>query len=306
MTSFQFQAILQLLRSGPLPETLSIADRRAGEEAMAGQSPLPENVYVEEVTAVTVPALLIAAEGTRDERVILYLHGGGYCVGSPRTHRDFAWRLSAASAARVLLPDYRRAPEHPFPTAVDDAVAAYRWLLVEGIDPAHLVIAGDSAGGGLALAALVRLRDEGERLPAAAALLSPWVDLALTGNSLQSKAAEDPVLSPAQLQEFAELYLGDADPRTPLASPLYADLAGLPPLLIQAGGAEILLDDAVRLAERAEAAGVEVTLDVWPEMIHVWQGFAGFLPEGQTAVTKLGAFIRKHTAQAGLSPESPL
>ena len=292
MTSFQFQAILQLLQSSPMPGTISIADRRAGEEAMAGQSPLPENVYVEEVTAVTVPALLIAAERTRDERVILYFHGGGYCVGSPTTHRDFAWRLSAASAARVLLPHYRRAPEHPFPTAVDDAVTAYRWLLDQGIHPDNLVIGGDSAGGGLALAAMARLRDEGERLPAAAVLLSPWVDLALTGDSLHRKAAEDPVLSPAQLKEFATLYLGDADPRTPLASPLYADLSGLPPLLIQAGTAEILLDDATRLAERASDAGVDVTLDIWPEMIHVWQGFAGFLPEGQTAVTQIGAFVR--------------
>lgn len=295
MTSFQFQALLQLLRSGAAPEGMTIAERRAAEEMMAAQSPLPKNVYVEEVTAVTVPALLIAAERTRDERVILYFHGGGYCVGSPTTHRDFAWRLSAASAARVLLPHYRRAPEHLFPTAVDDAVTTYRWLLAQGIHPDNLVIGGDSAGGGLALATLARLRDEGERLPAAAVLLSPWVDLALTGESLRSKAAEDPVLTLAQLHEFAQLYLGDADPRTPLASPLYADLSGLPPLLIQAGTAEILLDDAARLAERADDAGVDVTLDIWPEMIHVWQGFAGFLPEGQTAVTQIGAFIRGRT-----------
>lgn len=292
MTSFQFQALLQLLRSGAAPEGVTIAERRAAEEMMAAQSPLPENVYVEEVTAVTVPALLIAAAGTRDERVILYFHGGGYCVGSPLTHRDFAWRLSAASAARVLLLDYRRAPEHPFPTAVDDAVMAYRWLLDQGIDPVHLTLAGDSAGGGLALATMVRLRDEGDRLPAAAVLISPWVDLALTGESLRSKAAEDLVLTLAQLQEFVDLYLGETDPRTPLASPLYADLSGLPPLLIQAGTAEILLDDAARLAERAGDAGVDVTLDIWPEMIHVWQGFAGFLPEGQTAVTQIGAFVR--------------
>lgn len=292
MTSFQFQALLQLLRSGAAPEGVTIAERRAAEEMMAAQSPLPENVYVEEVTAVTVPALLIAAAGTRDERVILYFHGGGYCVGSPLTHRDFAWRLSAASAARVLLLDYRRAPEHPFPTAVDDAVMAYRWLLDQGIDPVYLTLAGDSAGGGLALATMVRLRDEGDRLPAAAVLISPWVDLALTGESLRSKAAEDLVLTLAQLQEFVDLYLGETDPRTPLASPLYADLSGLPPLLIQAGTAEILLDDAARLAERAGDAGVDVTLDIWPEMIHVWQGFAGFLPEGQTAVTQIGAFVR--------------
>jgi len=296
MTSFQFQAILQLLRTSPTPENLSVAERRAAEEMMAAQTPLPENVYVEEITAVSQPALLIAAEGTRDERVVLYLHGGGYCVGSPLTHRDIAWRLSAASAARVLLLDYRRAPENIFPTAVHDVVAAYRWLLEQGIDPAHLALAGDSAGGGLALAAMVQLRDEGIPQPAAAALLSPWVDLALTGGSLHSRAGDDPVLTLAQLQEFARLYLGENDPREPLASPLYADLTGLPPLLIQAGTAEILLDDAVRLAERAEAAGVEVTLDIWPEMIHVWQGFAGFLPEGQTAVTQIGAYIRRHTA----------
>jgi epsilon-lactone hydrolase len=191
------------------------------------------------------------------------------------------------------LLDYRLAPEHPCPAALEDAVAGYRWLLERGVRPEQIVIGGDSSGGGLALATLVRLREQGVALPAAGVLLSPWVDLTIAGPSIQTRAAIDPLVSPESLRLAAGYYLGGADPRMTLASPLYADLRGLPPLLIQAGDHEVLLSDATRLAEQARAAGVDVTLDVWDEMWHVWQAWAEILPEGQQAIERIGAFIRR-------------
>jgi acetyl esterase/lipase len=226
---------------------------------------------------------------------MLYLHGGGYAIGSIVTHRGLAGRLSQAAAARVLLVDYRLAPEHPFPAAVNDATGAYRWLLAQGIDPARLIIAGDSAGGGLTIAALVAVRDAGMPLPAAAVCLSPWVDLEGSGDSVTTKATADPLVQKAGLLQLAAWYLAGANPRTPLAAPLYADLRDLPPLLIQVGTAEILLDDATRLAEKAIAAGVKVTLEPWEDMIHVWQLFAPMLPEGQKAIERIGVFVQQHT-----------
>jgi acetyl esterase/lipase len=243
-----------------------------------------------------VPAAWVVAPGAETGRVLLYLHGGGYVVGSINTHRDLAGRLSRAAAARVLLIDYRLAPEYPHPAAVEDATAAYRWLLRHGATPAHTVIAGDSAGGGLTVATLVALRDAGEALPAAGVCISPWVDLEGIGESMTTKASVDPIVQHQGLVWFADLYLGGANPRTPLAAPLYADLHGLPPLLIHVGAAETLLDDATRLAERAKTAGVDVTLEVWEEMIHVWHLFAAMLPEGQQAIERLGAYIRQRLA----------
>jgi len=295
MPSIEFQEIVKLIRENPTQKGLSIAERREAEDGMAAQFPLPPTIYYEEITAVSIPALLLAAKEVDDGRVILYLHGGGYCLGSILTHRDFAQRLSTACGARVLLIDYRRAPEHPFPAALEDALTAYRWLLAEGVDPSRMSIIGDSAGGGLAVATLLALRDAGERLPETAVLLSPWLDLALTGESLVTKEAEDIVLTTAQLQEFSELYVGNSDAQNPLISPLFADLVGLPPILIQVGSAEILLDDAIRFAPKAKAANIEVVLDIWGEMIHVWQGFAGIMPEAKQAIMKIGAFVREKT-----------
>lgn len=304
MPSPEFEAILQFLRQNPTPEDIPLAQRRRTARRMALQTPLPAGTYAEEMALPgpdenEIPALLLAAAGANDDEMILYLHGGGYVQGSIPTHRDLAARLSAKAATRVLLIEYRLAPEHPFPAAVRDATAAYRWLRENGVDAARLLVGGDSAGGGLALATLLALRDEGERLPAAAFALSPWVDLSLSGGSLQRNAATDPSLTRQMLADYAAMYLGDADPETPLASPLFADLSGLPPLFLQAGAAEILLDDALRLAEAAEAAGVTVTGDVWPEMIHGWQGFAGVAPEAEQALYRVGQFVRRVLADSG-------
>jgi phosphinothricin tripeptide acetyl hydrolase len=195
----------------------------------------------------------------------------------------------------VLLPDYRLAPEHPFPAAVEDAVSAYRWLMAQRIAPARIVIAGDSAGGGLAVATLLALRDTGVSLPAAGVCISPWVDLTGSGQSYATRADVDPIVTRDGIDRMALAYLAGKDAKAPLASPLFADLHGLPPLLVQVGDAEVLLDDAVQLAARAKAAGVDATLDIWDEMIHVWHWFFPMLDEGQSAIDRIGQFVQART-----------
>ncbi|HEY1362744.1 MAG TPA: alpha/beta hydrolase [Xanthobacteraceae bacterium] len=239
-----------------------------------------------------VGGVAVATPQSRADRHVLYLHGGAYCFGKPSHYRDFIWRIAAATGARVLCVDYRLAPEHPFPAALDDAVAAYRGLLAAGAAPSRIAIMGDSAGGGLTLATLLRLRDEGVGLPAAAVALSPWTDLALTGESYVGNAASDPMPAVRHVPGWARHYVAGADPRHPYASPLYGDPAGLPPTLIQVGSDEILRDDAVRMAERMRAAGCSVELEIWPRMPHVWQLFARIVPEGRWAVERIGAFVR--------------
>jgi len=294
MASPQLATLLQTMRSRPpVPADVTPEQMRQGLVALAAMMPTPPDVRRETVSAAGVPAEWVAAPGAAEERAILYLHGGGYVMGSIETHREMVSRLSRASGARGLVVDYRLAPEHPHPAALDDALAAYRWLLEQGGEPRRIVVAGDSAGGGLAVATLVAIRDAGLPLPAGGALLSPWVDLEGHGASMTSRAAEDPIVQREPLLALASLYLGGASPRTPLAAPLHADLRGLPPLLIQVGTAETLLDDASRLAEKARAAGVDVSYEPWEEMIHVWQLFAAMLPEGQQAIERIGEWTRK-------------
>jgi epsilon-lactone hydrolase len=294
-TSQQLETVIQMVKALMAKEANNVAEMRANfAEAMSALRAAPD-VTSTPVDAGGVRSEWIVPPGATEGRVLLYLHGGGYVVGSVDMYRDLISRLARAAGARALGIDYRLAPEHPFPAAVEDATAAYRWLVSHGTAPARIAIAGDSAGGGLTLATLTALRDAGEPLPAAAACLSPWVDLQGIGASMTSKAAVDPFVQKEMIQFMAQQYLGDRDPRTPLAAPLYADLQGLPPLLIQVGTAEVLLDDATRIAERARAAGVEVSLEVWDDMIHVWQLFAPILPEGQQAIERIGAFIRAHT-----------
>jgi epsilon-lactone hydrolase len=257
------------------------------------------------VAAGGVPAAWINVHGNASRRVICYLHGGGYTHGSIATHADLAARIARASGARALVIGYRLAPEHRFPAAVEDVLAAYRWLLENGGIPECCAFAGDSAGGGLVLATMVALRDAGLPLPAAGVCLSPATDLTGSGDTMRTNDCCD-ILPAADIPKFARQYLGDIDPRHPLASPLYADLHGLPPLLLQAGGAEVLLADSTRLAERARAAGVDVTLQVWPGMPHVWQGYAAAVPEGRQAIARIGEWVRAHVRDdgglAGLNP----
>ena len=297
MSRQQLQAIVEMLRSQPVvtPDA-SVEEARAGFEQVTSMFPVDADIKREAVSAGGVKAEWVSAPDADAGRAVLYLHGGGYVIGSINTHRSLAARLSRASKARVLVIDYRLAPEHPHPAAVDDAVAAYRWMLGQGLKPARIVVAGDSAGGGLTVATLLAIRDAKLPLPAAGACLSPWVDLEGIGESMTTKASADPIVQKAGLLLMAAAYLGGKDPRTPLAAPLYADLSGLPPLLIQVGTAETLLDDASRLAERARTAGVTVSYEPWESMIHVWHLFAPMLDEGQQAIDRIGEFVRKQAA----------
>jgi phosphinothricin tripeptide acetyl hydrolase len=276
----------------PPPESLTTAERRAQYERAEKVFPTPPDVKVEHVSAPVAPAEWLRPPAAEPGRVVLYLHGGGYVIGSPRSHRHLAAAIAAAAGASALLLDYRLAPEHPFPAAVEDATAAYRWLLEQAVAPARVVIAGDSAGGGLTVATLLALREAGVPLPAAAVCISPWVDLTCGGASYRTKAEADPIVRRAGVEQMAQAYLGPTPPRTPLASPLFADLRGLPPLLIHVGSDEVLLDDAAQLAERARAAGVEATLEVYERMIHVWHWFLPMLAEAETAVEAIGRFVR--------------
>jgi len=239
-----------------------------------------------------ISAVRVEVRQARSDRCILYFHGGGYMVGTAPLFRDFLWRLGVAARAAVLYFDYRLAPEHPFPAALEDAVRAYRWLAAR-LEPRRIAFAGDSAGGGLALATMHKLRDDGDALPGAAVALSPWTDLALTGESLRSNADVDPMMNAERIPAIADNYLAGADPRHPYASPLYGDASRLPPTLIHAGSDEILRDDAVRMAERMRAAGCEVEIDVWPRMPHAWHLYARILPEGRQAIDRIGAFLEQ-------------
>jgi acetyl esterase/lipase len=247
----------------------------------------------ERVQAGGVPGEWFRAPELDESRVLFYLHGGGYTIGSIESHRDLISRMCIASGVRGLAIDYRLAPEHPFPAQLEDALAAYRWLLASGVEASRIAIAGESAGGGLTLSTLVSLRDAGEALPAAAAVICPWVDLEVTGASIDQNARYD-YISRDALRISARRFARDDQQRDPLAAPLYADLHGLPPLLVQAGGAEALLDDARRIADRARAAGVDVTLEIDDEMIHAWHMLAQIEPRGQEAIDRVGAFVRRH------------
>ena len=266
----------------------SVEAQRARQEKSSRYVRLPANIQCQPVNVGGVPAEWIATPDA-SSAVLLYLHGGAYALGSIAAHREWVARLSSATTMRGLAINYRLAPEHPYPAALEDATTAYLWLVDGGIDPAQIIIAGDSAGGGLALATLVALRDAEKPLPAGAVCFSPWTDLALTGVSIRGKAKADPILDPESLAMYARYYAGEHDVSSPRISPLYADLTGLPPLLIQVGTDEILLDDAVRCAEKARAEGVDVTLEVWEGMFHVFQ-LIPFLAETKQAVESVGAF----------------
>jgi epsilon-lactone hydrolase len=275
-----------------------VAQRRRDIDARGLQYKLPADARIEPVSANGVKAEWSATADADPARVVLYLHGGGYVIGSLDSHRHLVVEVGRAARARTLAIDYRMAPEHPFPAAVDDALAAYRFLLAEGIQSSAITIAGDSAGGGLVVAAMVAIRDAGLPQPACGWPISPWVDMEAIGESMISKAATDPSVQKAGILDMARLYLSGANPRSPLAAPLYADLHGLAPMLIQVGAAETLLDDAIRLAQVAGSADVAVDLQIWPEMIHVWHIYYPELAAGRRAIAAGGDFARAMMTRA--------
>lgn len=292
MRSEALENIVTMLRAQAAERSdaeMTVAEWREAYDGLGALLPAAEDVGVEVVDAGGVPCEWI---GTGDGPVVLYVHGGGYCIGSLDSHRSMLTHLASAVAGRVLAVDYRLAPEHPFPAALDDACAAYRWVVAGGADPAQVVIAGDSAGGGLTLATLVALRDAGDPLPAAGVCLSPWADLTQSGATMSEKADVDPMVHAEDLARWAAAYAGsDLDPGSSGLSPLFADLSGLPPLLVEVGTAEVLLDDARRVAERARGAGVDVTLFEGEDLIHVWHFFAGAVPEADEGIDRIARFI---------------
>jgi monoterpene epsilon-lactone hydrolase len=266
--------------------------RRKEMDAAFSHYGIARDVAVEPVNANGVRAEWTSTPQDERDAALLYVHGGGYVIGSLDSHRHLVSEAGRAARAWALALDYRLAPEHPFPAAVEDAVSGYRYLLSRGIRPGRIAIAGDSAGGGLVVAAMLAIRDAGLAPPACGWCISPWVDMEGIGETMSTKEAADPMVQKAGLLGMAGLYLSGADPRSPLAAPIYADLAGLAPLLIQVGAAETLLDDAIRLAKVAGAADVRVDLQIWPEMVHVWHIFHPELKAGRRAIEEGGAFVR--------------
>ena len=271
----------------------SVAQMRSDWDAAFGGSTAP--VAYERVCAGSVDGEWISPANVPEDNAILYFHGGGFRLGSVTSHRDLMAQIALASGCRVLAINYRLAPEHRFPAALDDALAAYGWMLDRGLKSENVAFAGDSAGGNLVLAAMLALRERGLPLPVSAVLMSPWTDLAATGSSYVSRAEADPIHQRSMILALAKNYLGgQGDPYDPLVSPLYADLAGLPPLLIQVGDRETVLDDSVMFADLARAAGVDVSLEVWDGMIHVFQMFGAELPEARQAIASIAGFLNRH------------
>ncbi len=270
---------------------------RAQAGASIGRIPAEvatESVNADGVDAQWVSWQSVSSDAGPGDAVVLYLHGGGFVFGGLDSHRGIAWRLARQCSSKVLVVDYRLAPEHVYPAALEDALASYQWLLAQNIPPEKIVVAGDSAGGGLCVALLVRLRELSLPQPKACALFSPWTDLTLSGASIEINAKKDAMLSPAALQRFRDLYLGEIEPGTPLASPLFADLSGLPDTCVFVGSEEVLFDDSKRLVERLNQAGVQARLSVWAKMPHVFPLLAAFIPEGDQAIDEVASFLSAH------------
>ena len=293
--SEELNTVLEMIRVRSAETRNTIDDERLSYERIMSTLPIDDDIETERVGVNGVAAEWIWAPESDKRRVILYLHGGGYVIGSVRTHRVLLAHLARAAKARVLALDYRLAPETPFPGPIDDTVNAYQWLLSDGIEPANMAIAGDSAGGGLVVAALVALKSVGEPLPAAGVCISPWSDMEATGGSMMTNSESDPSVSKERLLKLAGIYLNGKNPQAPLASPIHADLTGLPPLLLQVGSIEVLLDDSTMLKEQAHKAGVSVQMEVWDDMPHVWHHYAPILPEARKAISKIGEFLLQQT-----------
>jgi monoterpene epsilon-lactone hydrolase len=294
MVSPEALKLNEILRNAPKAVDMDLAHQREAGEHAEDMTSEPEGVTYEE--AYAVDGLWATPHSWDGHSAIMYLYGGGYVISSPHSRRKLAGHLANASKARALIPRYHLAPERPFPAAVDDAAADYRWLLGEGCRPEQVVIAGDSSAGGLTVATMLKLRDDAVHLPAGGVPISPWVDLACTGETLETNATVDLTATKASLLRMAGQYLQGADPRTPLASPLYADLSGLPPLLVVVGGDEALLDDSVRLARSAGMAGVDTMLYIGAKMQHIFPIYCGVMPEADAAVAMIGTWIRSRTS----------
>jgi len=275
------EKLMQTLRERGLPDGLSLDERRARMEDIGTRFPAPQSASINPVKIAERPAEWVCDPDTDDGRVMLYVHGGGYVQGSLASHRNLVFEIARSMKGKVLNLDYRLAPEHPFPAAVEDTVNAWAELLEMGIDPKKASFGGDSAGGGLVIAALVSARDKGLPMPSCACCISPWTDLVGSGRTMDTKALEDPMVNRAALEFFSDFYADKEDKSHPLISPLFANLAGLPPLLIQVGTAETLLDDSRRLATRARYAGVDVSYAEWEGMPHIWHIFAPLLEKSR-------------------------
>ncbi|WP_375769624.1 alpha/beta hydrolase [Archangium gephyra] len=296
--SFKYEATVACMRAtNERVVHLDAPAQREEMERLSVPSPALKRVRREQVDAGGVQAEWFTPPGAAGDSVVVYLHGGSYVFGSTRTHGDLIARIALGTGARVLGLNYRLAPEHPFPAPVEDTVAAYRWLLSTGVRPERVVFCGDSAGGGLAIASLVALRDRGEPLPAGAVLIAPWVDLECSGASVVAHERFD-WGDKRMLLHWAKWYVGEADVRNPLVSPWYADLRGLPPLFVHVGSAELQHDDGVRITEKARAAGVKAHLEVWPEMVHNFQTFGEGFPEAVRGTAKLCEHVRGVLAEA--------
>jgi monoterpene epsilon-lactone hydrolase len=298
VTADQLRALDEMLRTGPLDLGGDLEEQRRLLVELLTSIPLPDDVRTKPDDLAGVPVIGIDIDGVDDHGVVLYLHGGAYAMGTAQASLGLASDVARRAQARAITVDYRLAPEHPYPAALDDAVAVYTALL-ETTDPADVALVGESAGGGLVLATLVALRDRGLPLPSAAAVFSPWADLTLSGATATTKADVDVAVTAAGLRTRGAEYVGAADATTPTISPVFADLAGLPPLLIQAGSHEVLLDDALRIAANAAVADVAVDLQITPGAPHVFQGFAAILTEGDAALTAAGEFLRAHLVGGG-------
>jgi acetyl esterase/lipase len=275
------------------PETDVVALRNSWDELTSKLKTAP-GVRRRDANVEDLHCEWLVPEKCDEAPAILYLHGGIYMVGSATTHRRLVSYIARSAGMRALIPNYRLAPEHPFPAAIEDATLIYQKMLEKGIPPEQIAIGGDSAGGGLAMATLLALKDAGDPLPCATFLMSPWLDLAATGETLVTRATLDPWFDPANMPEMVERYCGDADRKNPLVSPLYGNLEGLPPTLIQVGDHEILLSDSTRMADRLSDANCKITLQVWPEMWHVFQYFIGQMPESKEAIGDIAAFLKKY------------
>ncbi len=294
MVSLRMRLVIgQLRKNKDKPKELSVTAYRQGMDSLASSIPIiPESIEVTPDHAGSIPLEWISHKDTHHDSVVFYLHGGGYIAGQLELSRFFVSQFVMKTKIPFLLIDYKLAPENPFPAALNDALSVYEWITEKKrILPKRILFFGESAGGGLVLSTLVKLRDERKDLPAAAVCLSPWTDLAGTGDTMITKAEIDPILSMEEMAFLVKQYIGEHDPMNPLISPLYADLHGLPPLFIQVGTSEMILDDSVRLSEKAENEGVDVTLDIWKDMPHVFTIFFQFAPESRKGIDKICKYI---------------